>query len=151
MSGNIFGEAEFSEEIMGLLDSLENEAIGKVMGSTSNPMASGLLQMIQNQPGGLAGLLQTFHDKGLGAIASSWVGAGQNAPISAEQIHQVLGNDQVQALAAKVGISPDQAGSAIAQLLPGLVDKLTPNGEVPAHNNVMEMVGGLLQNFEKAS
>ena len=136
---------------MGLLDNLENAAIGQVMGSTSNPMASGLLQMIQNQPGGLAGLLQAFQAKGLGGVASSWVGTGQNMPISGDQIHQVLGSEQVNALAAKMGVSPDQAGSAMAQLLPGIVDKLTPNGEVPAHNNVMEMVGGLLQNLEKAS
>lgn len=136
---------------MGLLDGLENAALGKVMGGTSNPMVSGLLQMIQNQPGGLPGLLQSFHDKGLGGVASSWVGTGENMPVSADQIHQVLGSDQVKALAAKVGVSPDQAGSAIAQLLPGIVDKLTPNGEVPAHNNVMEMVGGLLQNLGKAS
>ncbi len=136
---------------MGLLDGLENAALGKVMGGTSNPMVSGLLQMIQNQPGGLPGLLQSFHDKGLGGVASSWVGTGENMPISADQIHQVLGSDQVKALAAKVGVSPDQAGSAIAQLLPSIVDKLTPNGEVPAHNNVMEMVGGLLQNLGKAS
>jgi uncharacterized protein YidB (DUF937 family) len=139
------------EEIMGLLDSLENAAMGQIMGGASNPMASGLLQMIQNQPGGLAGLLQAFQDKGLGGVASSWVGTGQNMPISADQIHQVLGSDQVKELGAKAGISPDQAGSAIAQLLPGIVDKLTPNGEVPAHNNVMDMVGGLLQNLEKAS
>ena len=136
---------------MGLLDGLENAALGKLMGGNSNPMVSGLLQMIQNQPGGLPGLLQSFHDKGLGSVASSWVGTGENMPISADQIHQVLGSDQVKALAAKVGVSPDQASSAIAQLLPGIVDKLTPNGEVPAHNNVMEMLGGLLQNFEKAS
>ena len=136
---------------MGLLDGLENAALGKVMGGNSNPMVSGLLQMIQNQPGGLPGLLQSFQDKGLGGVASSWVGTGENMPISADQIHQVLGSDQVKALAAKVGVSPDQASSAIAQLLPGIVDKLTPNGEVPAHNNVMEMLGGLLQNFEKAS
>ncbi len=136
---------------MGLLDKLENEAIGKVMGSTSNPMASTLLQMIQNQPGGLQGLVQSFHDKGLGGLVASWVGSGQNMPITADQIHQVLGSDQVKALAAKAGISPDQAGSAIAQLLPGIVDKLTPNGEIPAHNNVMEMLGGLLQTMGKAS
>ena len=136
---------------MGLLDNLENQVVGKVLGGSSNPLASGLLQMIQNQPGGLQGLVQSFHDKGLGAVASSWVGTGENLPISADQVHQVLGSDQVKALAAKAGISPDTAGSAIAQLLPGLVDKLTPNGEVPAHNNVMEMVGGLLQNLEKAS
>jgi uncharacterized protein YidB (DUF937 family) len=136
---------------MGLLDSLENEAITKALGSCSNPLSSGLLQMIQNQPGGLQGLMQNFHDKGLGAVATSWVSSGQNMPISADQIHQILGSDQVKALAAKCGISPDVAGGAIAQLLPGIVDKLTPNGQVPEHSNVMEMVGGLLQNLQKAS
>ena len=136
---------------MGLLDSLENQALGKVLGGGANPLATELLQMIQNQPGGLQGLVQNFHDKGLGGVAQSWVGNGQNLPISADQIHQVLGSDQVKALAAKAGISPDAAGGAIAQLLPGLIDKLTPNGQVPAHNNVMDMVGGLLQNLGKAS
>jgi uncharacterized protein YidB (DUF937 family) len=136
---------------MGLLDSLENEAITKALGSCSNPLSSGLLQMIQNQPGGLQGLMQNFHDKGLGAVATSWVSSGQNMPVSADQIHQILGSDQVKALAAKCGISPDVAGGAIAQLLPGIVDKLTPNGQVPEHSNVMEMVGGLLQNLQKAS
>ena len=136
---------------MGLLDSLENEALTKALGSCSSPLSSGLLQMIQNQPGGLQGLVQNFHEKGLGAVATSWVGSGQNLPISADQIHQVLGSDQVKALAAKCGISPDLAGGAIAQLLPGIVDKLTPNGQVPEHSNVMEMVGGLLQNLQKAS
>jgi len=136
---------------MGLLDNLESQALGKVLGGSTNPLASGLLQMIQNQPGALQGLLQSFHEQGLGALASSWVGNGQNRPVSADQIHQVLGSDQVQALAAKAGISPDAAGSAIAQLLPGIVDKLTPNGQLPEHNSVMEMVGGLLQNLGKAS
>ena len=137
---------------MGLLDNLENQALGKVMGGGgSNPLASGLLQMIQNQPGGLQGLVQNFHSNGLGGIAQSWVGNGQNLPISADQVHQVLGSDQVKALAAKAGISPDAAGGAIAQILPGIIDKLTPNGQVPAHSNVLDMVGGLLQNLEKAS
>jgi len=136
---------------MGLLDNLENQVLGNVVGSSSNPLATGLLQMIQNQPGGLQGLVQSFHDKGLGGVASSWVGTGPNAPVTSDQIHQVLGSDQVKALAAKAGISPDMAGSAIAQLLPGIVDKLTPNGQVPAHNSVMDMVSGLLQNLGKAS
>lgn len=136
---------------MGLLDNLENQVFGTVLGRSSNPLAAGLLEMIQNQPGGLQGLVQSFHDKGLGGVASSWVGTGPNAPVTSDQIHQVLGSDQVKALAAKAGISPDVAGSAIAQLLPGIVDKLTPNGQVPAHNSVMDMVGGLLQNLGKAS
>jgi len=137
---------------MGLLDNLENAAMGKVLGGSSNPLASGLLQMIQNQPGGLQGLVQSFHEKGLGGLAASWVGTGQNLPVSAEQIHQVLGGDQVKALAAKVGISPDMAGSAIAQLLPGIVDKLTPHGQVPEQSNVSEMASGILKSLEtKAS
>jgi uncharacterized protein YidB (DUF937 family) len=110
------------------------------------------LQMIQNQPGGLQGLVQSFHDKGMGGLVSSWVGSGANCPITADQIHQVLGSDQVKALAAKAGISPDAAGSAIAQLLPGLVDKLTPNGSVPDRSNVLAMASSMLQNLEsKAS
>lgn len=136
---------------MGLLDNLENQVLGNVVGSSSNPLATGLLQMIQNQPGGLQGLVQSFEDKGLGGVASSWVGTGPNAPVTSDQIHQVLGSDQVKALAAKAGISPNMAGSAIAQLLPGIVDKLTPNGQVPAHNSVMDMVSGLLQNLGKTS
>lgn len=136
---------------MGLLDNLENQALGKVLGGGSNPLASELLQMIQNQPGGLQGMVQSFHDKGLGGAVSSWVGNGENQPITADQIHQVLGSDQVKALAARAGINPDTAGNAIAQMLPGIIDHLTPNGQVPAHNNVMDMVGGLLQNLQKAS
>jgi uncharacterized protein YidB (DUF937 family) len=137
---------------MGLLDNLENQALGDVLGRSSNPLATGLLQMIQNQPGGLQGLVQSFHDKGMGGTVSSWVSSGPNSPITADEIHQVLGSDQVKALAAKAGISPDAAGSAIAQLLPGLVDRLTPNGAVPDHSNVVEMASSILKNLEtKAS
>ena len=79
---------------MGLLDGLENQVLGNMMGGgNSNPLVAGILQMIQSQPGGLQGLVQTFHDKGLGGIASSWVSTGQNQPISADQIHQTLGSD----------------------------------------------------------
>jgi uncharacterized protein YidB (DUF937 family) len=137
---------------MGLIDSLENQALGNVLGRSTNPLASGLLQMIQNQPGGLQGMVQSFQDKGLGGLVSSWISNGPNPPITSDQVHQVLGSDQVKALAAKAGISPDAAGAAIAQILPGLVDKLTPNGAVPDHSNVMEMASSMLKNFEsKAS
>ena len=136
---------------MSLINNIENQVIAKVQGGASNPLAGGLLQMIQNQPGGLQGLVQSFRDKGLGGLVSSWVGTGPNAEVTSDQIHQVFGSDQVKALAAKAGISPDIAGSAIALLLPTIVDKLTPNGQVPAHNSVMEMLGGLLQNLGKAS
>lgn len=134
---------------MGLLDDLENKAVSGVLGGSSNPLATGLLQMINNHPGGVAGLVQSFHEKGLGEIASSWVSTGQNLPISADQIQQVLGSEQVKQLAAKAGISPDIAGSSLAQLLPTLIDKLTPNGQVQQHSNLMEMGMSVLQSLGK--
>jgi uncharacterized protein YidB (DUF937 family) len=140
------------EAVMGFLDNLENQALGSVLGGNSNALASQLLQMIQNQPGGLEGLVQTFHDKGMGGLVSSWISTGPNPPISSDQVHQVLGSEQVKALAAKAGISPDLAGSAIAQILPGLVDRLTPNGSVPDHGNVVDIASNMLKSFEtKAS
>ena len=132
---------------MGLLDGLESQALGNVLGGSNNPLASGILQMIQNQPGGLQGMVQSFHDKGLGGLVSSWISTGPNPPITSDQVHQVLGSDQVKALAAKAGISPDTAGAAIAQILPGLVDKLTPNGSVPDHSSVMDLASSILKNF----
>jgi uncharacterized protein YidB (DUF937 family) len=135
---------------MGLLDSLESMAITSLQGNSSNSLAASLLQMIQNQPRGLQGLVQSFHDKGLGGVVSSWVSTGQNLPISADQIQQVLGSGKLQQLAAQAGLSPDAAGSSIAQLLPTIVDKLTPNGQVPDHSNAMEMISGLLSSFTQA-
>jgi uncharacterized protein YidB (DUF937 family) len=111
------------------MDDLEGKALSSVMGSS--PLAGSLLQMINSHPGGLSGLVQTFHDKGLGGIASSWVGTGQNLPISADQITQVLGNSALlQQFAAKAGISPQDASAKLAQYLPMIVDHLTPQGKV---------------------
>ncbi len=115
---------------MGLIDDMAGKALNSMLGNSSNPMAATVLQMINNHPGGLSGLVQAFHDKGLGEIASSWVSSGQNLPISADQIHQVLGSSMVQQLAAKAGISPQDAGSKLAEFLPMIVDHLTPQGKV---------------------
>ena len=115
---------------MGLMDDLENKAISSMLGGSNNPMAACLMQMINNHPGGLSGLMQAFHEKGLGEIASSWVSSGQNLPISEDQIHQVLGSPMVQQIAASCGISPQDASSKLAQFLPMIVDHLTPQGKV---------------------
>jgi uncharacterized protein YidB (DUF937 family) len=77
------------------------------------------------------GLVDRFHEQGLGSVVSSWIGTGQNLPISADQIKSVLGNEQVQAIAQKAGISTDSVAANLATLLPQVIDKLTPNGEVP--------------------
>ena len=116
---------------MGLLDDMVTKATGT--GSSKEPasgLAGGILEMLKNQPGGLSGLVQTFQEKGLGGIVNSWVGTGQNLPISAEQIQGALGSEKVKQLAAKAGISPDVASSKLAELLPTVVDKLTPDGKI---------------------
>lgn len=68
----------------------------------------------------------------MGDVVASWVGTGQNLPISAEQLHSILGSEQVAAIAQKVGVSPADASSVLAKMLPEVVNHLTPNGQVPA-------------------
>lgn len=129
---------------MSFFEDMEQKAMSGVLGNTSNPLAHSILEMINNHPGGLPGLLQSFHQNGLGGLVNSWVSTGQNQPVSGDQLQNVLGNEQVQQLAAKLGISPDMAKSKLAEYLPMIVDKLTPNGQVPQQGNLMEMGSSLL-------
>ncbi len=100
------------------------------------------------QTGGIQGLIDTFASKGLGDSIASWIGTGQNLPISADQIQSVLGNGKVQAIAQKLGLSESDAASHLASLLPQVIDKLTPNGQVP-DNNMLEQGLALLKGFGK--
>jgi len=116
---------------MGLLDrllgSLGGQSADSQQGSVFLDLATAVLQ---SHPGGLAGLLQQFTAAGLGREASSWVSTGPNLPISAEQLSQVLGQDNVRALAERFNVSPESASFGLASLLPALVDHLTPKGQV---------------------
>ncbi len=120
---------------MGLLDGVLGSVLGKVMGGGQQgnalmDMAMGLLN--NPQSGGLSGLLEKFKASGLGDQAASWVGTGENAPVSGDQIHNALGGDFINQIASKLGVDASQASGGLAQLLPTLIDKLTPNGAVPA-------------------
>lgn len=119
---------------MNFLDSVVGQVTGMLGGNTNPP--SGLVGSVMNlvnnnQNGGLAGLVQQFKDKGFGDVVSSWVGTGPNKAITGEQIQQVLGNQQLQQLAAQHGINLNDVSNHLAQILPALVDKLTPNGTLP--------------------
>jgi uncharacterized protein YidB (DUF937 family) len=119
---------------MGLLDDVRKAATGVAPApdDAQSSLASAALSMLSNvQSGGLSGFAQRFAAQGLGHIVSSWIGTGQNLPISAEQLKSVLGSEQVQSIAAQAGISPEAANAGLAQILPQLVDRLTPNGEIP--------------------
>jgi uncharacterized protein YidB (DUF937 family) len=82
------------------------------------------------QSGGLQGLANKFAQSGQGDAFQSWVGMGENQPVSSNQIQNALGSEQVKALAAKMGIDPAQASSFLAEYMPKIVDKLTPEGKV---------------------
>lgn len=82
--------------------------------------------------GGLEGLVQKFKAGGLGDVVSSWISTGKNLPISSQQIQQALGSDAVKQFAQKAGVAPDAAANSLAQWLPVVIDKLTPNGQLPA-------------------
>jgi uncharacterized protein YidB (DUF937 family) len=134
-------------DVMNFLEDMAGKELSGMMANSSNPLASTIIQMLNNQPGGLSGLIQQFHEKGLGSLVSSWVGTGQNLPISPNQVQEVLGNEQVKEIAAKAGISPEAASSHLSQLLPMLIDKLTPNGQVPQTSSMMEEGMNMLKNL----
>lgn len=121
---------------MGLFDSVVGALAGG-QGGSGNPLLDVAMQLINRQPGGLGGLVQSFQQGGLGDIVNSWVGTGQNLPISAEQLQSVLGGGQLQNIAAQLGMSPEQASGGLADLLPQVVDKLTPNGQLPEGGDLL--------------
>jgi len=135
---------------MSLLDMAGQMLGGQGGNSTNSSSLSAVLSMINNHPGGLPGLVSAFEQNGLGGVVSSWTASGPNQPVSGGQIQNVLGSSQIQEVAAKLGLPPEVASGVIAQLLPSIVDHLTPNGEVPAHgSNLMELGEGLLRSFLK--
>ena len=131
---------------MGLFDEALNLVKGQ-MGDTAAEGQSGLMGVVMglvNQQGGLSGLVSQLSQGGLGDAVKSWVGTGANQPVSGEAITQALGGDKIQELAAKAGLSTDALSSGLAQMLPRVVDKLTPNGEVPS-GDLMEQGLALLK------
>jgi uncharacterized protein YidB (DUF937 family) len=76
----------------------------------------------------LQGLANKFSQSGQGNAFSSWVGMGENQPVSSDQIQKALGSDQISALAARMGVDPVLASQFLAEYLPKIVDKLTPRG-----------------------
>lgn len=143
---------------MGLLDS--------VLGAVTNNAQGGggfadLIGLVSNNPqllqaaasmlgndggaGGLDGLVAKFKDAGLGDVIGSWIGSGQNQPISADQLANVLGSDALSGMASKLGVDPGNVAGQLASILPGLVDKLTPAGQSPAGGlgNAGDLMGAL--------
>jgi len=121
--------------------SLLDQALGAFAGGQSgdnSALLQTVMQLVNNpQNGGLEGLIQSFQQGGLGEIVNSWVSTGQNLPISAEQIQSVLGGSSLSGLAAQLGVSPEQASGSLADILPQLIDQMTPNGQIPQGGDLL--------------
>lgn len=103
----------------------------------------GIVMALINQAGGLQGLLAKLQAGGLGEASQSWVGTGANRPVSPEQLGSALGPDLIAMIARQMGGNTQQASSTMAELLPELIDRLTPQGQLPADNG-LGALGALL-------
>ena len=153
---------------MGLLDGILSSVAGSVLNSGQqqdggNPLdvlvnslgaggqargndLLGAVMSIVQQNGGLPGIVNMLRNNGLGQQADSWVGTGPNAGVSAEQMTDVFGGSGLGNLASRLGTSPGQAGSILSQILPELVNQLTPNGQIPEnHNDLVSQALSMLQ------
>jgi uncharacterized protein YidB (DUF937 family) len=119
---------------VGIFDDLVGTVVGAVKGSPGQEggLMAGVMSLLTNkETGGITGLTQAFNQQGLGDIISSWVGTGTNAAITPDQIQKVLGSDVIQQMAEKTGVSVDTVKAQLAEILPSLIDKATPEGKIP--------------------
>lgn len=131
---------------MGMLDQ-----IGGVLGQGGQGGAhAALLQQLTSmlsKPGALGNLTSAFQGAGLGDVLQSWLGSGQNLPISGDQVRQVLGSGTVAGIAKGAGMGESDASNALAGLLPQVMDKLSPGGKLPAQGDL----SGALSSLGKTS
>ncbi len=108
---------------MGLLDGVLGGVVGAGVAS--------LMKDVLDRHGGVQGVVNEFERQGFGPTVRSWVSTGENLPISAANIEQILGPDLIQQLAAKTGLPVAELTGKLAQLLPQAIDKMTPGGVIP--------------------
>jgi len=147
---------------MGLFDSIAGNLMGSILGGQNGGLGklasdmmsgnhgetSSALSGLLGSVGGIQGLVQKANEAGLGGVVSSWVGSGPNQPIDASQVTQLLGNETVKGIATKFGLDVNQAAPLVASMLPVIIDKLTPHGEIPADGGhsaeaIQSVLGGL--------
>ena len=130
---------------MGLLDEVLAMAGGTGAQQSQHASALGAILSLINSPqvGGLAGLQSMFQQGGLGHIMSSWIGNGPNLPVSANQLQNVLHGGALQQAAQQAGMDSSQFTSTMSTLLPHLVDKVSPNGQLPDASALQQMLKGL--------
>lgn len=111
-------------------------------GEKKDDLMSSIMKLLGDQ-GGLQNLIKQFEAKGLGDIIGSWVGTGQNKSISPDQIRNVFGSDALIGIASKLGLNVNDLSGQLSNILPGVVDKLTPDGKVP-EGDILSQASNLL-------
>ena len=158
---------------MGLLDGVLGNLAGSLLGGgnasggnaggvMNSPLAQMAMQMLLHQGGsaqpaqgtdpaaasmgGLGGIIEAFQKGGLGHITDSWVGTGENLPVSGDQLTQMLGSDKISAIANQLGMGHGDVAGQLAQMLPQLINHITPNGQVPQdHSMIADALGMFLK------
>ncbi len=124
--------------------------LGNVLGSAMGGGGAAQAQAQAGGMGGLGGLLEAFTRNGMGDVAQSWVGTGQNQPVSHDQLTQVLGGDTIANMAQQLGLNQTDLLGQLSHMLPQVVDKLTPQGNIPQGDihgmgDLGSLLGGLLK------
>jgi uncharacterized protein YidB (DUF937 family) len=125
---------------MSLFDSLVQTALQSALGgnaeSQTQNLVKGVVGMLTSNAGGISGLVDKFKQSGLGDVAASWVGTGENKPVSPQQLEDALGADKVAELAKQAGIPADKGAEVLSQVLPSVVNEMTPDGVVPEEHHM---------------
>jgi uncharacterized protein YidB (DUF937 family) len=133
----------------------EQSGLGSLIGMVANnpQIISVVAGMLSNdgQNGGLGGLVSKFQQAGQGDAINSWIGSGENQAISPTDIGNVLGNDTLGKIAGQLGMGNGDASNILAQVLPGIINQMTPQGQAPAGGlgnagDIIGMLGGMLGN-----
>jgi uncharacterized protein YidB (DUF937 family) len=125
--------------LLGLLASGALFKGGNAQSSAAAPQAPPANEGLGGLLGGLGGLLEKFQQGGQGNVINSWIGSGQNQPVQPGQLGTILGPNIIKTLAQSTGLSEEELTKQLSQILPGVVDKLTPNGRVPTLAELSDM------------
>lgn len=117
---------------MGIIDDIKGRVAGVLDPEGQHSSVVGAIGELLEQHGGIEGTVQKLHENGLGDVARSWVGNGENLPINGEQIDSTFGAGTISSIAKRVGVSETVLKLGLVTLLPMLIDRLTPNGKVPS-------------------
>lgn len=129
---------------MSIVEQLVGAMVNQTIRNSGGPVLNLIMSMIGNQQaGGFNGLIQNLSANGLERQVASWIGLGPNQPVTPQQVQQAMGPQQIAQMAQQAGLPQDQLLTTLASLLPGLVNHLTPQGQVPPPSALNQILASL--------